>query len=76
MKTTVDIVDDLLVRAKQVAAEEHKPLRRIFEEGLALRLSPAVPRRRSPIQWVTVPGGVPDETESREAMYAWLERHT
>ena len=76
MKTTIDIVDDLLVRAKQLAAEERKPLRRIVEEGLALRLSNAVPGRRSPIQWVTVPGGVPEATGSREAMYEWLERHT
>ena len=75
MKTTVDIADALLTRAKQLAAKEHKPLRRIFEEGLALRLGNADSDRPRPIEWITVPGGVPEETEDREAMYDWLERN-
>ncbi len=38
MKTTIDIADDLLFRAKQVAEQEHTPLRSITEEGLRLAL--------------------------------------
>jgi hypothetical protein len=34
MKTTVEITDDLLLTAKQVAAEEHNTLRGLIEEGL------------------------------------------
>jgi hypothetical protein len=34
MKTTVEIADDLLLSAKQVAAEEKNTLRGLIEEGL------------------------------------------
>jgi hypothetical protein len=44
MKTTLDIDDELLVRAKAVSAREHKSLTAIIEEGLRLRL-----RRRTAI---------------------------
>jgi hypothetical protein len=48
MKTTLDIDDELLVRAKAVSARERKSLTAIIEEGLRLRLrrgalKPAVP---------------------------------
>lgn len=38
MKTTLDLDDDLLARAKAAAARERKTLTRMIEEGLALRL--------------------------------------
>lgn len=38
MKTTLDISDDLLARAKAVSARERKSLTALIEEGLRLRL--------------------------------------
>ena len=38
MKTTLDIDDELLVKAKAVAARERKSLTALIEEGLRLRL--------------------------------------
>jgi len=38
MKTTLDLRDDLLSKAKQQAAKEHISLTRMIEEGLTLRL--------------------------------------
>jgi hypothetical protein len=45
MKTTLDIDDDLLARAKALSARERKSLTRLIEEGLRLRLRG--PARRS-----------------------------
>jgi hypothetical protein len=38
MKTTLDLHDDLLARAKAFAAQEHETLTKLVEEGLVLRL--------------------------------------
>lgn len=38
MKTTLDIDDELLVRAKALSARERKSLTALIEEGLRLRL--------------------------------------
>ena len=38
MKTTLDIDDDLLIKAKAVSARERKSLTALIEEGLRLRL--------------------------------------
>jgi hypothetical protein len=38
MKMTLDIDDELLVRAKALSAREHKSLTALIEEGLRLRL--------------------------------------
>lgn len=38
MKTTLDIDDELLVKAKAVSARERKSLTSLIEEGLRLRL--------------------------------------
>ena len=38
MKTTLDINDELLVRAKALSARERKSLTLLIEEGLRLRL--------------------------------------
>jgi hypothetical protein len=38
MRTTIDIPDHLLVEAKQLAAERHLPLTRLFEDSLRLYL--------------------------------------
>lgn len=44
MKTTLDIQDALLKRAKRHAKLAHRPLRAIVEEGLRLVLVESVPR--------------------------------
>lgn len=46
MKTTLNINDELLARAKAAAVKEHKSLTRLIEEGLVLRLRrPPAPQR-------------------------------
>ena len=46
MKTTLDIDDELLARAKALSARERKSLTRLIEEGLRLRLRGPVRRSR------------------------------
>ena len=41
MKTTLDMEDELLARAKQLAKENGKPLRAIVEDGLRATLAAA-----------------------------------
>lgn len=63
MKTTIEIEDALLIKAKQRAAGLRQPLRELVEQGLRSQLQP--PTRgaasRRAIRWVTVPGGLPPE---------------
>jgi Arc/MetJ family transcription regulator len=42
MKTTIEIADDLLSRAKRQARREHKTLREVVEEALRQRLAEPV----------------------------------
>lgn len=42
VKTTLDLSDDLLVRAKRLARKTGRPLRAVVEEGLRLALGAAV----------------------------------
>ena len=44
MRTTLDINDTILARAKAFAAKERTTLTRLIEEGLALRLRPGMVR--------------------------------
>jgi len=39
MKTTIEIADDLLARARRVASRERKTLRQLVEEALRQRLA-------------------------------------
>jgi hypothetical protein len=49
MKTTLDINDELLVKAKAVSARERKSLTALIEEGLRLRIRGSrEPKRSSP----------------------------
>lgn len=83
MKTTFDIPDELLVRAKKRAAELRRPLRALVTEGLRAQL--AAPRQsmgnrtsaRRRIRWITVAGGLPPELDvaDRERMHEWLRRN-
>ena len=46
VKTTVDIQDELLARAKRHARQTGRPLRAVIEEGLRQVLSNTAPPRR------------------------------
>ena len=79
MKTTVELADDLLVAAKQRAAELRRPLRSLLEAGLRAELAATRRRKRSRprrIRWVTVQGGLPPgcDVADREQMHEWLRR--
>jgi hypothetical protein len=80
MKTTVDLPDDLLIRAKKRAAETRTPLRVLLERGLRRELANRNTGGRTPgatkmIRWVTAPGGLPPglDVADREALHAWKE---
>jgi len=77
MKTTVDISDELLIKAKKYAAENRCSLKQIIEQGLRreLQLEPHLSQgERRPVRWVTVPGKpAPDlDPADREAVHDWL----
>ena len=46
MKTTIDIHDELLARAKRHARDTGRPLRAVVEDGLRRVLSSSAPGRR------------------------------
>lgn len=80
MKTTVDLPDGLLLEAKRRAAELHRPLRELIEQGLRSQLSPREParaRQRRKINWVVVEGGLPPglDIADRGRMHEWLRRN-
>lgn len=56
MKTTVDIADDLLLRAKEEAKSSETTLRRLIETGLRLVLERRAASKKIPIEPVTVSG--------------------
>lgn len=57
MKTTLDLDDGLLARAKALAAMERKSLTRLIEEGLSLRLRKAAPDQGGAQSAIPVFGG-------------------
>lgn len=57
MKTTLDLRDDLLARAKSQAAKERITLTRMIEEGLTMRL------RRQRTGQVAAPKALPVSTK-------------
>ncbi len=46
MKTTIDIADNLLIRAKNLAKEKQTTLRSLIERSLAATLDQPVPTKR------------------------------
>jgi len=77
MKTTVDLPDELLIRAKKRAAETRTPLRVLIERGLRRELAsfPGGARRVArKIRWVTVPGALPPgvDISDRSSMHDWI----
>ena len=80
MKTTVEIPDDLLIRARKHAAETRTTLRVLITRGLRRELAERRTQggtrgRRTGIRWVTAPGGLPPglDVADRAELHAWKE---
>jgi hypothetical protein len=56
VKTTLDLNDELLIRAKALAAQRRTSLTRLIEEGLRLRLRQPVPATEPPPELPVLPG--------------------
>ena len=77
MKTTIDISDELLIRAKKYAAENRCTLKQVIEQGLRRELQQETHHSsgdRGAVRWVTVPGkpALDLDPADREAVYGWL----
>jgi hypothetical protein len=70
MKTTLDIHDELMVRARRRARQTGRPLRAIVEEGLRLAL--AVPVGKGDYKLPDCSVGNPHATDPLEAM-SWQD---
>lgn len=57
MKTTLDIDDELLVKAKAASARERKSLTALIEEGLRLRLRGPASKKRMPSRALAIHRG-------------------
>ena len=57
MRTTLNLNDDLVTAAKEVAARERTTLTRLIEEGLRLRLRPPEPPATAPPRLPVFRGG-------------------
>jgi hypothetical protein len=76
VKTTIDISDHLLSRAKEVARREKTSLRELTEEGLELAIAKRTAHRKRPVKPVVFDGrGLSPEfrgkswAEIRDAIY-------
>ena len=80
MKTTIDIPDALMIRAKKRAAELRRPVRELVIEGLLARLnekpSPTAAKKPVKIRWVVSQGGPPPgvDLSDRTSMAKLFER--
>lgn len=70
MKTTLDIHDELLARAKQHAKETGRPLHAVVEDGIRQVIGAATPHARYELPDLRV--GDPDATDPLVA-YSWPE---
>ncbi len=70
MKTTLDIHDELLVRAKRHARKTGQPLRAVVEEGLRQALATPVPEK--PYRLPDLSVGDPDGPNPLEE-YSWQD---
>jgi hypothetical protein len=70
MKTTIDISDNLLKRAKELARRENTTLRELAEEGLRLVFAQRARRAKADVQPVIASGqGLSPEFQGR----SWAE---
>jgi hypothetical protein len=79
MKTTVELPDELLIRAKKRSAETRTPLRVLIERGLRRELSSSSARggvrhTARKIKWVVAPGGLPPglDVSDRSSLHDWI----
>lgn len=70
MKTTLDIHDELLLRAKRHAKQTGRPLRALVEDGLRQVLSAKTNRHRYRLPDLSV--GNPDDSDPLES-YSWQD---
>ena len=70
VKTTIEIQDVLLERAKRYAKRSHRPLRSVIEEGLRRVLSEAAPKRAYTMPDASV--GDPNAPDPLESM-SWQD---
>ena len=70
VKTTIEIHDELLVRAKRHAKQNGRPLRAVVEEGLRLVLS--TPTTSPRYQLPDMSAGDPNAPDPLEA-YSWQD---
>ncbi|MGH9518976.1 MAG: hypothetical protein ACRD2D_04970 [Terriglobales bacterium] len=78
MKTTVELEDELLRRAKKAAIDRGCTLRDLMTVALRRELADheeKAEQRRGGIRWVSARGPWPKglDVSSRDAMWAWLE---
>jgi len=79
-KTTLEIADGLLVKAKKLAAELHEPVRSVVEKALRQYLRQGAGRSNQHtarhIRWKTVAGGLPKglKIDSRINLYNWIRQ--
>jgi hypothetical protein len=77
MKTTIELPDELLIEAKQAAAQQRRPLRALIEEGLRMALGKRDRKARGrQVTLITAKGGLPRgvDLSNREAMYEWFDK--
>lgn len=60
MRTTLDIHDDLLIRAKKRAVEAHQTLTAFVEDALRSALGPSKKKKAKPFKVITYGGGKVD----------------
>lgn len=73
MKTTIEIQDRLLERAKRFARRSHQPLRAVVEEGLRRVLADERPAQRYELEDASVGElGAPDPLER----FSWQDLRT
>ncbi len=70
MKTTLDIHDELLARAKRRAKKKGRPLRALVEDGLRQALAADTERRQYRLPDLSV--GDPDSRDPLES-YSWQD---
>ncbi|MHC4873428.1 MAG: hypothetical protein ACYTFY_16410 [Planctomycetota bacterium] len=76
MKTTIDIADNILLRAKKIAGKQNRTLKSLTEEGLSFILDMLESKQKTDINPVTFDGnGLQDEfadkkwSDIRDASY-------